>query len=1013
MVAFASTPAASAIDRRVPEDYPNIQSAINASVDGDVVLIAPGTYNETLSVSNKSIVIRGSGASQTKIDRQGGQGTVISISGSASQTVVVEKLWITRWYEYDRACTVSTSKLVFNSIRMTNGGGGVILSNGADFECHDSDWILVGTWNSSSPYSAINTSSGSALLVSNCSFQGCRGYYGGVIRGDSMESCSIVESRFTGCQSYYYGGVAYKSSNGPIAFTNCEFTGCNASVTSQGFGGLCYSDGAGSITFSECVASGMSSFREGAILWTNAGSVTLRDSAFRDGSTSSYSGDYAGGFVRFGSATLDVDGCTFENLNDNACYRWGGVIGTRSSGGNVLIRNSQFVNCRSSNECSGYWGRIIYVQARSLSVQDCTFQNSSTGYSTSSYGGAIAVDQGSYQIQNSDFFKQYAGNQGGAIFVSNATGVITGCTFDRCQNDSAVGFQQGNGGSWTVANCAFLGSSIRVYSGNRSLSVTGCSFVRDTSTGWNSSIIAPDLLPPFIDRCFFQNSGGGASVNVGSSSYAILNASSFCRPSSQEIATYFIEKEPCTFSADCVTDCDADGIPDDYAIGSGVDTDCNDNGIPDSCDFASGSAPDCDKDGEYDICQIAAGAPDCNLNGILDTCEPDCDADGVPNACEIASGASDCDANGIPDNCQPDCDSDATIDACEIAAGAVDCNANAVPDSCEIAAGTAPDLNTDAVIDTCQPEMQFAGLELEIVPIVNRGLDDLFPATSVCYRLYARTTQANSAVVGLFGNPDHPLAINATGGFWQSPYGGDLASAVPCDLSSALPSAKYDSWFTIGLTCALGNSVQNTGMNLGPFNKGGGVNDNDGIIFVNPGAPQSIAGPTKRVLLAQLTTRNAVLPTGTVDVIGRSAAGTSTWTAFSQAIPIPALVDCNANGVQDAFDIANATSYDCDQSGVPDTCEYGSASTDCNGNGIPDLCDVTSAFSPDQNGNFIPDECECTGDVDANGRVDVDDIIDVIAAWGTTGDHPADVNNDQVVDTADLVIVLSGYGVCL
>jgi hypothetical protein len=543
--------------------------------------------------------------------------------------------------------------------------------------------------------------------------------------------------------------------------------------------------------------------------------------------------------------------------------------------------------------------------------------------------------------------------------------------------------------------------------------VTGCSFVRDTSTGWNSSIIAPDLLPPFIDRCFFQNSGGGASVNVGSSSYAILNASSFCRPSSQEIATYFIEKEPCTFSADCVTDCDADGIPDDYAIGSGVDTDCNDNGIPDSCDFASGSAPDCDKDGEYDICQIAAGAPDCNLNGILDTCEPDCDADGVPNACEIASGASDCDANGIPDNCQPDCDSDATIDACEIAAGAVDCNANAVPDSCEIAAGTAPDLNTDAVIDTCQPEMQFAGLELEIVPIVNRGLDDLFPATSVCYRLYARTTQANSAVVGLFGNPDHPLAINATGGFWQSPYGGDLASAVPCDLSSALPSAKYDSWFTIGLTCALGNSVQNTGMNLGPFNKGGGVNDNDGIIFVNPGAPQSIAGPTKRVLLAQLTTRNAVLPTGTIDVIGRSAAGTATWTAFSQAIPIPALVDCNANGVQDAFDIANATSYDCDQSGVPDTCEYGSASTDCNGNGIPDLCDVTSAFSPDQNGNFIPDECECTGDVDANGRVDVDDIIDVIAAWGTTGDHPADVNNDQVVDTADLVIVLSGYGVCL
>ena len=82
-------------------------------------------------------------------------------------------------------------------------------------------------------------------------------------------------------------------------------------------------------------------------------------------------------------------------------------------------------------------------------------------------------------------------------------------------------------------------------------------------------------------------------------------------------------------------------------------------------------------------------------------------------------------------------------------------------------------------------------------------------------------------------------------------------------------------------------------------------------------------------------------------------------------------------------------------------------------NGIPDLCDVTSAFSSDLNGNFIPDECECSGDVDANGRVDVDDIIDVITAWGDTGDSAADLNNDGIVDAGDLVIVLAGYGSCL
>jgi hypothetical protein len=228
-----------------------------------------------------------------------------------------------------------------------------------------------------------------------------------------------------------------------------------------------------------------------------------------------------------------------------------------------------------------------------------------------------------------------------------------------------------------------------------------------------------------------------------------------------------------------------------------------------------------------------------------------------------------------------------------------------------------------------------------------------------------------------------------------------------------LPSAKYDSWFTVGLTCSAGNAVQNTGLDLTAFNNNGGVNDNDGIIFVQPGSPQSITGASKRVLLAQLTTNSAVLPTGFIDVVGRSASGTVGWEAYNQAIPTPALVDCNNNGQQDAFEIALGTVRDCDQSGVPDTCEFPSASTDCNGNGIPDLCDVVSAFSADLNGNFVPDECECSGDVDGNGRVDVDDIIDVISSWGATGDNPADVNNDNVVGAADLAIVLAGYGSCL
>jgi len=43
----------------VPADYPTIQEAVDAAVEGDLILIAPGTYNEAVQVKTNNIVIRG------------------------------------------------------------------------------------------------------------------------------------------------------------------------------------------------------------------------------------------------------------------------------------------------------------------------------------------------------------------------------------------------------------------------------------------------------------------------------------------------------------------------------------------------------------------------------------------------------------------------------------------------------------------------------------------------------------------------------------------------------------------------------------------------------------------------------------------------------------------------------------------------------------------------------------------------------------------------------------------
>ena len=55
----------------VPADKPTIQAAINAAVDGDVILVAPGTYLENIDFSTKAITVQSAGgASVTIIDGQ-------------------------------------------------------------------------------------------------------------------------------------------------------------------------------------------------------------------------------------------------------------------------------------------------------------------------------------------------------------------------------------------------------------------------------------------------------------------------------------------------------------------------------------------------------------------------------------------------------------------------------------------------------------------------------------------------------------------------------------------------------------------------------------------------------------------------------------------------------------------------------------------------------------------------------------------------------------------------------
>jgi hypothetical protein len=57
----------------------------------------------------------------------------------------------------------------------------------------------------------------------------------------------------------------------------------------------------------------------------------------------------------------------------------------------------------------------------------------------------------------------------------------------------------------------------------------------------------------------------------------------------------------------------------------------------------------------------------------------------------------------------------------------------------------------------------------------------------------------------------------------------------------------------------------------------------------------------------------------------------------------------------------------------------------------------------------------CSGDINADGTVGVNDLLSIIAMWGScpnVGSCDADVNEDGIVDVTDLLLVIGAWGPC-
>jgi len=249
-------------------DFSAIQNAIDAAVDGDTIIVHPGTYYENIEFEGKNIVLRSTSPEDfavvldTVIDG-GAKDTVVKFAGTEDESCVLSGLTITNgkgtyWdlavgldkntsaggilgagpYFSHLKARASISHCVITGNRASQGCGGALYGcDGEITEClicdNFADWGGgVYSCDGSIQNCVISgngaTGSGGGLyscdgLIVNCTIADNESSYG----GGGLGACcgSIVSCVITGNTTYNYGGALY-SCHGVI--DGCTITGNEA-----------------------------------------------------------------------------------------------------------------------------------------------------------------------------------------------------------------------------------------------------------------------------------------------------------------------------------------------------------------------------------------------------------------------------------------------------------------------------------------------------------------------------------------------------------------------------------------------------------------------------------------------------------------------------------------------------------------------------------------------------------------------------------------------------------------
>ena len=358
----------------VPGDFPTIQAAVDAAIDGDEILVMPGIYNELINFNGKNIVVVSQfGPLETIIDGALLGGTVVRFENGEGPEVVLDGFTITNGSaEFDAGgiYCLNSDPTIKNCLVKNNAaigeGGGIYLRN--------SNTTLTNCTfeNNSASDGGGMYNFNSSLSLENCTFTNNTADVGGGMY-NYQSNPTLTDCIFTGNVTYLGSGM-YNTESSPI-LENCTFTENTAAYEGGGMTNINSSHS----SLTNCIFTQNTSERGGGMNNITNSSPTVTDCTF----TSNIATIQGGGMYNLDNSNPTLENCTFTG---NTANLGGGMH-------NQYECKPTLIDCTIKNNTAELGGGIYNNTTCSSSLTGTTvcgnMPNQISGYWTDNGGNTI------------------------------------------------------------------------------------------------------------------------------------------------------------------------------------------------------------------------------------------------------------------------------------------------------------------------------------------------------------------------------------------------------------------------------------------------------------------------------------------------------------------------------------------------------------------------------------------------------------------------------------------------